>query len=882
VGPGSSQRLDPEHDMTRTLKLVCGSSSVDLIAPSGIILMREVKGPTLSEDNLNGDAQSVSETFRLNLLGTSSDDAATKVQAMINMLRNIKRFREKKSYTPVYLQEQITGETNPRYAQVYSCYQFDHPFSLRTPLELDHIIENFGFTLTREHPWGSVIPGTQPANPLTLAPNDGPAAPTMVHVGNFCDDVALTHLYNASEDVPSPIFDTEAHAIAASGNNTVNITVANHTNKALFILVYTQYGSGPPSVAVTVGGSAATLVQNFGSYLWAGCDTFQLWRFVAPANGSNAVVAAISTNTLSVMSVLSYYNVDQTTPVGTPIYHNYAGTPYADTVSGSVHTTTLDGLMTYIGSSYTITPDGSQTQRLNLSVPPTSYVKMGISDKPGAASVTMQWTSDVSGAGMHFAISINPSAGITTFSANFYTSTGFALWPATPDANDWVLIGSTTAPWHNFVINLKTAAVINADLQIEIWNGSTWVALTQGTQYSIYPSGAAGAASGIFNATGDWVININPPTTWAAYALNSVTAWWLRIRTNAITTWTTSPVNSDTQVPYFLKNNWVEIPAAASAGDAPPIGIIRLAAPLGAGTTPCFAATSLILMGARDAGLTKFVSDLNPGGSGNPAEWAAAYGTDSSSVADVNAPRGKQCAVSFATNAASVVRASLTGTGMLAYWYGAFRVFLAVQQIGGANNDTRVKLRICIGSSADSDPKMDTKSVKLQTHDAGYEVVDLGLIKIPFGENAAADSLAADLIFQIMAERLTGASTLKIASLILLPVDLWYCQLEDPKTNIALGSSALRGNSVLDLDGGVMDWRCSKFVKVGGNLIPAENWLAKGRALNVEPATKTRVYFMMMHFPATWGTGPMLLTTGMMLAAQVYAKNRYSILRGAA
>ena len=660
--------------MTRTLKLVCGAASVDLINLSGIILQRQVDGPTLSEDNIAGEDRAVTEPYRLNLIGTSSDDAATKIQALMNMLRNIPRFRQRKSYTPVYLQEQITGETNPRYAQVFACYQLDHPISFRTPLELDHVIENFGFTLTREHPWSSVIPGTQPANPLTLAPNDGPASPTTVHVGNFCDDVAITHLYN--------------------------------------------------------------------------------------------------------------YDVS-----------------------------------------------------------------------------------------------------VTTFSANFFNSNTISLWVvsgSTPAAGDIIYIGSTTAPWHHAVLNLKTAGVFNSDVQLEIWTGAAWVALTQGTQYSIYPSGAAGAASGIFNAIGDWVININPPTGWAANAINGITAYWIRLRLNAVTSWTTSPVTSDTQVPYFLKSNWVEIPAAASAGDAPPIGIIRLSAPLGAGTTPCFAATSLILMGARDRGLTKFVSDLNVGNYGNPADWAVTYGTDSSSAADVNAPRGKQCAVSFATNATSVVRASLTGTGMLAYWYGAFRVLLACQQIGGAANDTRVKLRICVGTSADSDPKMDTKAVKLQTHDAGYEVVDLGLIKLPFGEIAAADSLAADLIFQVMAERLTGTSTMKIASLILLPVDIWYCQLEDPKTNTSLGSSALRGNSILDLDGGVMAWRCTKFIKVGGNLIPAENWLAKGRALNVEPATKTRVYFLMMQFPATWGTGPMLLTTGMMLAVQVYSKNLFNVLRGAA
>lgn len=865
--------------MTRTLKLVCGASSVDLLSVTGIIPMRSANGPTLSEDNLNGDAQSVSETFRLNLLGTSSDDVATKVQALINMLRNIKRFREKKIYAPVYLEEQITGETNARYAQVFSCYQMDHPFSLRTPLEIDHIIENFGFTLTREHPWGSVIPGTQPANPLTLAPNDGPAAPTVVHVGNFCDDVALTHLYNVHTAFGTqPLYDAEGHASNGSGNNTVSVTVGAHSNKALFIFVFAVGASVPAISALTVAGAAATLVKDFGAGVIAN-STLQLWKYIAPANGANSVVATIGTNTGNVMEVLSYYNVDQTEPLLNIQNANFTTSPFSDTVTVNPSDLTLDGVMCYYSASApTITVDGSQTSRENYQLA-AQYYKMGMSEKAGGTA--MQWTANNVTGAIHFAASINPVM-TDTFSANLFSTATTTLWPAGPVAGDWLLFGSTTGPFHNIVLNLKTAAVINADLRLEVWNGNAWAVLVAGTNYSIYPSGGGGAASGIFNATGDWVLNINPPSTWAAYTRNAVSAYWFRIRINASTSWTTSPITSDTQLIYFLKSNWIEIPAAASAGDAPPTAILRLAAPLGAGTTPCFAATSMILMGARDQGLTKFVSDLNAGNYGNPADWAVTYGTDSSSAADVNAPRGKQCAVSFATNATGVVRASLTGTGMLAYWYGAFRVFLACQQVGGAANDTRVKLRICVGSTADADPKMDTKAVKLQTHDAGYEVVDLGLVKLPFGEIIAADSLASDLIFQIMAERLTGASTIRIGTLILLPVDLWYCQLEDPKTNISLGSSALRGNSVLDLDGGVMVWRCTKFVKVSGNLIPAENWLAKGRAINVEPATKTRIYFMMMQFPATWGTGPMLMTTGMMLAVKLYEKNRYSVLRGAA
>ena len=116
--------------------------------------------------------------------------------------------------------------------------------------------------------------------------------------------------------------------------------------------------------------------------------------------------------------------------------------------------------------------------------------------------------------------------------------------------------------------------------------------------------------------------------------------------------------------------------------------------------------------------------------------------------------------------------------------------------------------------------------------------------------------------------------------MILLPIDEWSTVLQDPISSPTLGSSALRGDTVLDLDAGILMDRTVKYYRSGATLYAAENWYRSGEPPKLEPGRQTRLYFLLMHYPVDWGTGPFLAPLGMHLALEMRARMIYLTLRG--
>jgi hypothetical protein len=474
----------------------------------------------------------------------------------------------------------------------------------------------------------------------------------------------------------------------------------------------------------------------------------------------------------------------------------------------------------------------------------------------------------------------NYDSSLTTFSANMVAATSITLWSvsgATPAVNDAIYIGTNAFnPPKNFILDIATPGVYSATVKIQAYISGAWTDLIAGSGYSIYPSGTP---STLFQSIARYVINFEGGANWQTVAINGQTIFWIRILLSAVASWTTTPMSHGTYVPYLQKVNYIELPNTAIGGDFPPKMCLRLLNPAGAAADPCLGAPSRVILGAKSRGLTNFNAYLGLSGS-FPSGWANAYGTDAAATADPSSPEGYMAAVSFATDSTMVARITLTGTAHLTEWVGRYSVFLIAQQIGGANGDTQVRIRTFIGGSSAGYPSLDSETVKLASHDAGYEIVDLGRLALPFGELTAADSLGTDVIFQLLAERITGASTLRLASIVLIPIDEWACVIEDPLSNIVSGSSALRGSTAVDLDGGILRGRTLKYVIAGSTFYPAETWNRDGRPPAVEPAKQTRIYFLMMHYPVDWGTGPMMAPAAMHLVVRVYTHDLYNTLRG--
>jgi hypothetical protein len=438
--------------------------------------------------------------------------------------------------------------------------------------------------------------------------------------------------------------------------------------------------------------------------------------------------------------------------------------------------------------------------------------------------------------------------------------------------DDLLYIGSTTGPLHNIVIPVATPGVYTATMALEIYTGAAFVALTVGTEYSIYPTETL---TSLFKVAGDWAFNVFGKTGWALTTINGVNAWWLKLHITAFTSMGTVPATG-TPIPYNARSNFLEIPASGLAGDMPATLNLRLATPAGGTTTPGPASMSRIIFGAKSRNLAanEFTAQLD---NSTLSGWAYTYGTDSSASASALAPSYSRTYCTFATDASLVPRYIATGTAKLAKWAGRYRAFVLAIQSGGAAGDVSVKLRTWIGGTSVGCPKYDTANVALKAvSPATAEVVDLGTLRLPFSEEMDSDSLAADLIFQVMAVRGTGAATLYIHALVLIPIDEWSCLVDDPVTDATTGNSALRGLCTLDIDGGILKARTAR--SYGGVL--AEEWIRDGPLPRLEPGLLTRIYALPVYYPTNWGVGPMLMAHGQHIVAQVYAHNRYSALRG--
>ena len=488
----------------------------------------------------------------------------------------------------------------------------------------------------------------------------------------------------------------------------------------------------------------------------------------------------------------------------------------------------------------------------------------------------------------------NPITHIFVKNATAYTSDlsaneAFNLFPTDATSSDDALyFASTDGPFHNVIVPIGTAASgTGFNFSLRYHSTDTLTALEAGTGYTLYP---AGPASNLFNTSDVWAININPPDSWSAVTLDSdvldTDAYWLEVLVSASSTDWTTPVTT-TDLPYIQNLPYIEFDSDVLEGDIPPFLQIRHFAPYGqTDTDAAMGAISRIIMGARsDPG--SFNSHLNAGGVALPStDWAASYDTDTfGNVAtniDTTAPGGYHAHCSFTSLATMQPRVQFLGDNLLADYMGEYRAFMRCEQVGGTDADISTQLRVQIGSTDSYAPRYDTEEKYLETYDNGWEVVDFGKVSIPFAEVTDTDVLTADIVFTIMAERNQGTSTFKVADLILIPIDEWSITLDDPITDNDVGSSALRGNTALDLDTGILGNRTQKYIKVGGSWIPAENWYRHGRPWAVEPNKKVRLYYLMMHYDADkgWGNAPLMSSLGMGMGVEARSRGLYLALRG--
>lgn len=96
--------------------------------------------------------------------------------------------------------------------------------------------------------------------------------------------------------------------------NMTGITIANQPNRVLYVAFLTDVNVG--SFAVTWNGDALTQV---GSDIVSGNARLKIFRLVNPDTGNNTLAFSWTTSAPYAINVDCFYNVDQTTPNGTPV-----------------------------------------------------------------------------------------------------------------------------------------------------------------------------------------------------------------------------------------------------------------------------------------------------------------------------------------------------------------------------------------------------------------------------------------------------------------------------------------------------------------------------------------------------------------------------------
>jgi len=427
----------------------------------------------------------------------------------------------------------------------------------------------------------------------------------------------------------------------------------------------------------------------------------------------------------------------------------------------------------------------------------------------------------------------NYDDSLTSFSTNLIASTAFSYFPASPAVNDIVYFGSTTGPFRAVVLNIGVAGNYSVTITWEFWSGAAWVSTAGG----IYESGT-------FTSTGRKPIYIDTPTGWATTAINGVTAFWIRARISAFTSWTTSPTQA-TQVVYDPRDCYISIANTQITGDVDALALIRFFkwwfTTLG---------VRFVAIGLKSQGLTTFTSRLNAGGQ-NPTGWSISYGTDTSIAggSDIESPGGIRALCTFATDPSMTGRVTfiVSTTAIIADLEGEYNAYLRCQQIGGSAGAVSVRLETAYNAVY-----VDGPTVPLTAVAGGIELVNLGRVVINPARLLASGEAALNEAINIVVQASATSATpdLRIYDLILIPIDEWsFVAAIDTSLVKYIGAAA---NDVLEMDGGLV--RQAAMIKTDSTNNRVVMFCEpRGKLPQLPPDKNLQLHFLFADKPAsTW------------------------------
>jgi len=373
----------------------------------------------------------------------------------------------------------------------------------------------------------------------------------------------------------------------------------------------------------------------------------------------------------------------------------------------------------------------------------------------------------------------------------------YDLWPNPVADGDICYFGIDTTipdsgPFCSLVFDISQACVYsgNADADWEYWNGA-WVALT--VEDNTTDNAHYWLATYPFEKTGVGSVHWEQPSDWATTTVNGVTGYWVRIKASI----PVPPGDAIAPQPihdgaardiYTIVTPRVEIDDAQVAGDIPALLQVKICAQSesrGLSAPHIDGFVSRIMMGLRskhrspNGYFTPYLncSDNEQHPAGALYDWTILGGT-SSVIADPNAPTGRVTQYSpLGIEAMAPEGYALISGAAIAEYVGEYHCFMRYKVSAGANGDMRARLRISMGLYAAETVTTETKDLVVESN---YTAIDFGRIIIPPGGIPSTESFYELAIFVDMENTVAAARTALIYDIILLPVDEWFGDIQQP------------------------------------------------------------------------------------------------------
>lgn len=337
-------------------------------------------------------------------------------------------------------------------------------------------------------------------------------------------------------------------------------------------------------------------------------------------------------------------------------------------------------------------------------------------------------------------------------------------------------------PFSNLVFDISQASK-NITMVWEYWNGSAWVSLTVQDNTDQFKNTGVNSVQ--------WTI----PAAWATTSVNSITGYWVRARTTAVSAGSIVPIQANRFV-YTSILPYVEIDEDQVKGDVPALARIRM-------TNRGSFGLERTLCGLRSLNRgPNFNAYINISDTQAPFGVSLSKGSESGVAwqSDKQAPTGRSLIASYSSggdlNAWHDLATISLSTSVAREYYGHYRALLRVFYNNASTLVWKVRLQLRIGSGGATY----TSDAVYPTALAQYEVLDFKNLIILNKQSASLNgAISNQLKIAIQGFSSATSKPITLYDLILIPTDEWALDAIVPEF-LSDGSAFVTTNNLLDID----------------------------------------------------------------------------------